>query len=151
MTDSHPHWMAQALALAELGRGWTSPNPIVGAIVVKDGVAVGRGWHREFGGPHAEVFALKEAGEAARGARLYCTLEPCSHFGKTPPCTLAVIDAGIKTVILGARDPHPQAAGGAAACARRASKSSKISERMNAGAATRLSLNSPPQVCPSWR
>ena len=114
MTDSHPHWMDQALALAELGRGWTSPNPIVGAIVVKDGVAVGRGWHREFGGPHAEVFALKEAGAAARGARLYCTLEPCSHFGKTPPCTLAVIDAGIKTVILGARDPHPQAAGGAA-------------------------------------
>lgn len=114
MIDEHSHWMDQALALAELGRGWTSPNPVVGAVVVKAGVAAGRGWHREFGGPHAEVFALREAGAAARGASLYCTLEPCNHFGKTPPCAKAIIEAGIKTVILGARDPHPEASGGAA-------------------------------------
>ncbi|HLX60399.1 MAG TPA: bifunctional diaminohydroxyphosphoribosylaminopyrimidine deaminase/5-amino-6-(5-phosphoribosylamino)uracil reductase RibD [Planctomycetota bacterium] len=109
---THEIWMDEALALAERGRGWVSPNPMVGAVVVRDGNVVGRGWHREFGGPHAEVFALREAGEAARGAALYCTLEPCNHTGKTPPCTRAIIDAGIRTVVLGAIERNPVADGG---------------------------------------
>jgi diaminohydroxyphosphoribosylaminopyrimidine deaminase/5-amino-6-(5-phosphoribosylamino)uracil reductase len=112
--SEHSTFLLEALKLARLGRGWTSPNPVVGAVVVKDGAIVGRGWHKAFGGPHAEVFALQEAGERARGATLYCTLEPCTHTGKTPPCTQAVIKAGISTVVLGARDPNPVAAGGVA-------------------------------------
>lgn len=107
--------MVEALRLAERGRGWTSPNPVVGAVVVKDGAIAGRGWHKQFGGPHAEVNALAEAGPRARGATLYCTLEPCNHTGKTPPCTRAVIGAGVAQVVLGARDPNPLAAGGIAA------------------------------------
>lgn len=110
--DAHEKWMDHALALAERGRGWVSPNPVVGAVVVRDDAAVGQGWHREFGGPHAEVLALREAGDRARGATLYCTLEPCNHSGKTPPCTRAVIESGIARVVLGARDPNPAAAGG---------------------------------------
>jgi len=101
--------------LARLGRGWTSPNPVVGAVIVKAEKIVGHGWHKEFGGPHAESMALQAAGEAARGATLYCTLEPCNHTGKTPPCAPAVIQAGITRVVLGAPDPNPVAAGGLAA------------------------------------
>lgn len=104
--------MAIALQLAERGRGTTSPNPMVGAIVVDDdGVIVGRGAHRRAGGPHAEVFALEEAGEKARGATLYCTLEPCSHTGRTGPCAPRVADAGVRRVVVASRDPNPQVAG----------------------------------------
>ncbi len=115
MADSHEKWMDEALALAAHGAGWVSPNPMVGAVVVKNGIAVGRGWHEKFGGPHAEVHALRQAGSDSRGATLYCTLEPCNHTGKTAPCTHAVIAAGIATVVLGARDPNPVASGGIAA------------------------------------
>ena len=109
---NHDHCMDDAIGLATKGRAWVSPNPMVGAVVVNNGAIVGRGWHKEFGGPHAEVFALQDAGENARGGTLYCTLEPCNHTGKTPPCTQAVIRAGISRVVLGARDPNPLASGG---------------------------------------
>jgi len=114
---SHENHMDEALALAARGRGWVSPNPMVGALVVKDGIVVGRGWHQTYGGPHAEVFALNEAGERARGATLYATLEPCNHTGKTPPCARAVIASGISRVVLGARETHPLASGGIATLA----------------------------------
>ncbi len=104
--------MRRALLLARRGWGRTAPNPLVGAVVVRDGKVVGEGWHAEFGGPHAEVVALEAAGSAARGADLFVTLEPCSHQGKTPPCTLAIIDAGVARVITATRDPTPLAGGG---------------------------------------
>jgi diaminohydroxyphosphoribosylaminopyrimidine deaminase / 5-amino-6-(5-phosphoribosylamino)uracil reductase len=106
-------FMHRALELAERGWGRVHPNPLVGAVVVRDGAIVGEGNHREYGGAHAEIEALADAGNAARGATLYVTLEPCSHHGKTPPCTDAIIRAGIATVIFGASDPHPDARGGA--------------------------------------
>jgi len=96
-----------ALKLALRGEGYTNPNPIVGAVVVKDGEVVGQGWHERFGGPHAEVFALEQAGEKAAGATIYVTLEPCSHHGKTPPCTERIIEAGISRVVISCRDPNP--------------------------------------------
>ncbi len=102
-----------ARRLADKGWGRVHPNPLVGAVVVVDNEIVGKGYHAEFGGPHGEVAALRDAGEKARGATLYVTLEPCAHHGKTPPCTDAIIAAGIKRVVFGARDPHKQAAGGA--------------------------------------
>lgn len=104
-------FMAQALRLAELGRYTTSPNPNVGALVVKDGVVLGRGYHQQAGGPHAEVFALREAGIAAKGATCYVTLEPCSHTGRTPPCAEALIAAGVARVVVAMQDPNPQVAG----------------------------------------
>jgi diaminohydroxyphosphoribosylaminopyrimidine deaminase/5-amino-6-(5-phosphoribosylamino)uracil reductase len=104
--------MRQALRLAARGRGFTSPNPIVGALVVRDGVVVGKGYHTRVGGPHAEVNALREAGEAAKGATLYVTLEPCNHFGRTPPCTQAVLEAGIARVVVGMADPNINVQGG---------------------------------------
>src|SRR4051812_47009829 len=88
-------YMRRALDLAKLGWGQTAPNPMVGAVVVRDGVVVGEGYHARFGGDHAEIVALRAAGERARGATLYVTLEPCNHFGKTPPCAEAVLRAGI--------------------------------------------------------
>jgi diaminohydroxyphosphoribosylaminopyrimidine deaminase/5-amino-6-(5-phosphoribosylamino)uracil reductase len=100
-------YLQKALELAAAGCGYVSPNPMVGAVVVKDGEIVGTGYHRQFGGDHAEVEALREAGHLARGATLYCTLEPCSHFGKTPPCVNRVIDSGIAKVIIGTLDPNP--------------------------------------------
>jgi diaminohydroxyphosphoribosylaminopyrimidine deaminase / 5-amino-6-(5-phosphoribosylamino)uracil reductase len=106
-------YMHAALRLAEKGWGNVHPNPVVGAVVVVDRQVVGEGYHRFFGGPHAEIEALNAAGAAARGATLYVTLEPCSHFGKTPPCTDAVIKAGIARVVYGAADPNPAAGGGA--------------------------------------
>ncbi|MGQ0812906.1 MAG: bifunctional diaminohydroxyphosphoribosylaminopyrimidine deaminase/5-amino-6-(5-phosphoribosylamino)uracil reductase RibD [Gemmatimonadota bacterium] len=112
MSD-HARHLRSALELAERGWGRVHPNPLVGALVVRDGVVVGTGCHREFGGAHAEVEALTQAGEAARGATLYVTLEPCCHHGKTPPCTHAIIRSGIATVVFGTADPHPQAGGGA--------------------------------------
>src|SRR6188508_1591156 len=100
--------MARALALADRGRGRTSPNPMVGAVVVDDeGVIVGRGAHEFAGGPHAEVHALAHAGEAASGATLYCTLEPCSHTGRTGPCAPLVAGAGIRRVVVASEDPNP--------------------------------------------
>jgi diaminohydroxyphosphoribosylaminopyrimidine deaminase/5-amino-6-(5-phosphoribosylamino)uracil reductase len=104
-------FMQLALALGRRGQGRTWPNPAVGAVVVKDGVIVGRGWTQSGGRPHAEPVALARAGEAARGATLYVTLEPCSHVGKSPPCADAVISAGIKRVVSAIEDPNPEVAG----------------------------------------
>jgi diaminohydroxyphosphoribosylaminopyrimidine deaminase/5-amino-6-(5-phosphoribosylamino)uracil reductase len=104
-------FMALALALGRRGLGRTHPNPAVGAVVVKDGVIVGRGWTQPGGRPHAEPVALKQAGDAAQGATLYVTLEPCSHVGKSPPCADAVIAAGVKRVVSAIEDPNPEVAG----------------------------------------
>jgi diaminohydroxyphosphoribosylaminopyrimidine deaminase / 5-amino-6-(5-phosphoribosylamino)uracil reductase len=104
--------LERALELAERGRGTTRPNPVVGAVVVRDGRVVGEGWHERKGGPHAEVVALAAAGERAHGATLYVTMEPCAHHGATAPCTEAVVAAGIAKVVAGSRDPNPEAAGG---------------------------------------
>jgi diaminohydroxyphosphoribosylaminopyrimidine deaminase/5-amino-6-(5-phosphoribosylamino)uracil reductase len=111
MDDTDTLLMDRALALAERGRGAVEPNPLVGAVVVRDGQIVGEGWHQKYGEAHAEVHALAAAGGAARGATLYVTLEPCCHFGKTPPCTDAVLRAGIRRVVAAMSDPFPQVAG----------------------------------------
>lgn len=104
-------WMAKALRLAERGLYTTSPNPRVGCVLVRDDKCVGEGWHHYAGEPHAEVHALREAGEAAHGATAYITLEPCSHQGKTPPCADALISAGVTRVVAAMQDPNPQVAG----------------------------------------
>ena len=104
-------YMRMAIELAKKGEGAVNPNPLVGAVVVKDGKVVGKGYHRFFGGPHAEVYALEEAGKEACGATIYVTLEPCSHYGKTPPCAKKIIDMGIKKCFVGSSDPNPQVAG----------------------------------------
>jgi diaminohydroxyphosphoribosylaminopyrimidine deaminase/5-amino-6-(5-phosphoribosylamino)uracil reductase len=104
-------FMQLALTLGRRGQGRTWPNPAVGAVVVKDGVIVGRGWTQPGGRPHAEPEALRRAGEAARGATLYVTLEPCSHFGRSPPCVDAIIAAGIARVVSAIEDPNPEVAG----------------------------------------
>ncbi|CAH2031244.1 bifunctional diaminohydroxyphosphoribosylaminopyrimidine deaminase/5-amino-6-(5-phosphoribosylamino)uracil reductase RibD [Trichlorobacter ammonificans] len=104
-------YMKRALALARRGIGKTSPNPAVGCVIVKNGSVVGEGWHRRAGTPHAEIHALDMAGEAARGADLYVTLEPCCHQGATPPCTDALIAAGVRRVVAGMVDPNPLVAG----------------------------------------
>ena len=104
-------WMAQALRLAERGLYTASPNPRVGCVLVREGAVVGEGWHERAGEPHAEVLALRAAGEAARGASAYVTLEPCSHDGRTPPCVNALIAAGIARVVAAVQDPNPQVAG----------------------------------------
>lgn len=103
--------MKLALKLAQKGRGRTSPNPLVGAVVVKEGKVVGQGYHQEAGTPHAEVHALAAAGKRARGATMYVTLEPCNHTGKTPPCTQAILARGIARVVVGMVDPNPLVAG----------------------------------------
>ncbi|VIO73739.1 bifunctional diaminohydroxyphosphoribosylaminopyrimidine deaminase/5-amino-6-(5-phosphoribosylamino)uracil reductase RibD [Bradyrhizobium ivorense] len=104
-------FMQLALALGRRGQGRTWPNPAVGAVIVKDGVIVGRGWTQAGGRPHAEVEALRRAGDAARGATLYVTLEPCSHFGHSPPCADAVVAAGLARVVSAIEDPNPEVAG----------------------------------------
>ena len=104
--------LERALELAERGRGTTHPNPVVGAVVVRDGEVVAEGWHERKGERHAEVIALEAAGERARGATLYVTMEPCAHHGSTPPCTEAVISAGVAKVVAGSLDPNPEARGG---------------------------------------
>ena len=104
---SHKKYMALVLKLAEKGRGLTSPNPMVGCIVVKRGRIVGRGWHRKAGAEHAEVMALSEAGKKAVNSTLYVNLEPCSHWGRTPPCTEKIVEAGVREVIIGMKDPNP--------------------------------------------
>jgi diaminohydroxyphosphoribosylaminopyrimidine deaminase / 5-amino-6-(5-phosphoribosylamino)uracil reductase len=111
MSTGHEHWMRRALHLAAQGRGWTSPNPMVGSVVVRDGVAVGEGYHRQAGLDHAEAAALSNAGDAARGADLYVTLEPCSHYGRTPPCTGRIIASGVARVICAHPDPDPRVNG----------------------------------------
>ncbi len=120
MTPNDWQWMRRALELAERGRGCVEPNPLVGAVVVRDDRPVAEGWHERFGGPHAEVHALTAAGDAARGATLYVTLEPCCHHGKTPPCTDAVLGAGIRRVVAALTDPFPEVAGSGAALLREA-------------------------------
>ncbi len=105
--------MRRALALAQQGWGQTAPNPMVGAVVVKDGTVVGEGYHARFGEAHAEVLALKAAGDRARGSTMYVTLEPCNHFGKTPPCTEVILEARVQRVVMAAADPTALAGGGA--------------------------------------
>lgn len=105
-------FMRRAIALAERGAGQVSPNPKVGAVIVRGGEVVGEGWHQQYGGPHAEVHALAAAGAAAQGATAYVSLEPCNHHGKTPPCTDALVAAGVVRVVCATRDPNPKAAGG---------------------------------------
>ncbi len=112
-TPADVEWMRRAIALSRRGTGQTHPNPLVGAVIVAEGRVVGEGHHTKFGAAHAEIEALKQAGERARGATLYVTMEPCSHDGKTPPCSRAIVDAGIRRVVFGVADPHPEAGGGA--------------------------------------
>lgn len=111
--------MKIALELAEKGRGFTSPNPMVGAVVVRDGNIVGKGFHEAAGKPHAEVNAIDDAGEKARGATIYVTLEPCNHTGRTPPCTQKIISAGLRKVVSAMKDPNPDVRGGGTALLRK--------------------------------
>jgi diaminohydroxyphosphoribosylaminopyrimidine deaminase / 5-amino-6-(5-phosphoribosylamino)uracil reductase len=113
-------WMTRALELAAHARGLTSPNPMVGAVVVRDGVLVGEGFHRQAGHPHAEVEALAQAGARARDATLYVTLEPCNHFGRTPPCVAAVLAGGVRRVVIATVDPNGAVKGGGAEALRAA-------------------------------
>ena len=108
--DDHA-WMARALRLARKGLYSTHPNPRVGCVIVKNGELIGEGWHVRAGEPHAEVHALRQAGERARGATAYVTLEPCSHYGRTPPCAEALVQAGVGRVVAAMQDPNPQVAG----------------------------------------
>ena len=139
VADRDTFYMRKALLLAERGRPTTAPNPMVGALVVTaDGVIVGRGAHEFAGGPHAEVHALAHAGSAAHGATLYCTLEPCSHVGRTPPCAPRVAEAGVRRVVVATEDPNPRVAGRGLAFLRdrglavRTGVLAKDAERLNA-------------------
>jgi len=118
--EADGRWMAEALALAQRGEGLTRPNPPVGAVVVAGGHRVGQGYHRKAGGPHAEVDALRQAGRRARGATLYVTLEPCCTWGRTPPCTDAILASGIKRVVVATGDPNPRHRGRGSSLLRRA-------------------------------
>jgi len=109
------HFMKLALREARKGLGRTHPNPVVGAVIVKHGSVVGKGYHKLAGTPHAEIHALNNAGDKSRGATIYVTLEPCNHTGRTPPCTQAILRAGIKRVVIGQDDPNPHVAGNGAA------------------------------------
>lgn len=109
MTDNE--YMARAIELARCGRGWTNPNPMVGAVIVKEGRIIGEGYHARYGGLHAERNAFAALTEPAEGATLYVTLEPCCHYGKTPPCTQAILEHGIHRVVVGSGDPNPLVAG----------------------------------------
>ncbi|MEM7727349.1 MAG: bifunctional diaminohydroxyphosphoribosylaminopyrimidine deaminase/5-amino-6-(5-phosphoribosylamino)uracil reductase RibD [Cyanobacteria bacterium P01_A01_bin.45] len=112
ITDFDREIMRRCLTLAKRALGRTSPNPLVGAVIVKDGEIVGEGFHPRAGEPHAEVFALRAAGEKARGATVYVNLEPCNHYGRTPPCSSALVAAGVSKVVVGMVDPNPLVAGG---------------------------------------
>ena len=103
--------MKRALELAEKGEGYTAPNPLVGAVIVKNGEIIGEGYHKIYGGPHAEINAFNNAVEEVEGATMYVTLEPCAHYGKTPPCANAIVAKKIKKVIIGLVDPNPLVSG----------------------------------------
>jgi diaminohydroxyphosphoribosylaminopyrimidine deaminase/5-amino-6-(5-phosphoribosylamino)uracil reductase len=120
MVDFHSKMMRRALALARRGLGRTSPNPAVGCVIVRNGEIVGEGWHRKAGTPHAEIHALRQAGDRTFGADVYVTLEPCSHHGRTPPCAEALIAAGVARVFAGMSDPNPLVAGRGVAMLRNA-------------------------------
>lgn len=109
--DADREYMTRAIRLAQKGRGYTNPNPLVGAVIVKDGRIIGEGYHEMYGGLHAERNAIKSLKEPAEGATIYVTLEPCCHYGKTPPCTEAIIENKIAHVVIGSRDPNPKVAG----------------------------------------
>ena len=109
MTDQE--YMLRAIQLAKKGEGWTNPNPMVGAVIVKDGRIIGEGYHKKYGELHAERNAIASLTESAEGAVIYVTLEPCCHHGKTPPCTEAIIEQKIRKVVIGSRDPNPKVAG----------------------------------------
>jgi len=132
-------WMSRALAEAERGRGSVEPNPMVGAVVVRDGMAVGVGHHERYGGPHAEVVALARAGGLARGSTVFVTLEPCCHHGKTPPCTDALVGAGVARVVAALRDPFPRVDGGGLARLREAG----VEVETGPGAEAARRLNAP--------
>jgi diaminohydroxyphosphoribosylaminopyrimidine deaminase/5-amino-6-(5-phosphoribosylamino)uracil reductase len=121
-------FLERALELAERGRGTTHPNPVVGAVVVAGGAIVGEGWHERKAGEHAEVRALAAAGDRARGATVYVTLEPCAHHGDTPPCTEALVAAGVVRVVAGQRDPNPRVEGGGLERLRKAGVEAEIAE-----------------------
>ena len=110
--DIHRRWMQRCLTLARQGLGRTAPNPMVGCVIVQDGEVVGEGFHPKAGEPHAEVFALRMAGDRAKNATLYVNLEPCNHYGRTPPCAEAVVRSGVARVVVGMVDPHPRVSGG---------------------------------------
>jgi diaminohydroxyphosphoribosylaminopyrimidine deaminase/5-amino-6-(5-phosphoribosylamino)uracil reductase len=129
--------MARALELARRGLGETNPNPVVGCVLVKGDRAVGEGWHRRAGGPHAEVHALRAAGPAARGATAYVTLEPCAHEGRTGPCAPELLRAGVRRVVAALRDPNPQVSGRGLGALRRGG----VEVSVGAGAAEATSLN----------
>jgi len=141
--------MARALQLAERGQYTAHPNPMVGCVIVKDGVVVGEGWHERAGEPHAEVNALGAAAGNANGATAYVTLEPCAHHGKTPPCALALIDAGVSTVIAAMRDPYAQVAGRGIEALQNAGVATEVglmqsgAERLNEGYIRRVTGNRP--------
>jgi diaminohydroxyphosphoribosylaminopyrimidine deaminase / 5-amino-6-(5-phosphoribosylamino)uracil reductase len=127
--------MDRALELAERGRGTTSPNPVVGAVIVRDDRVVGEGWHERPGGAHAEVRALEQAGADARGATMYVTLEPCSHHGRTPPCADAIVAAGVARVVVGTGDPNPEVDGAGIARLRAAGVEVEVEDSFAARAA----------------
>ena len=156
MTDfssADRQYMAQALQLAALGLNSTDPNPRVGCVLVRDGHIVGEGWHEVAGGPHAEVVALRQAGEAARGATAYVSLEPCNHHGKTPPCSEALIAAGVARVVAAMDDPNPLVAGQGLERLRQAGIAvasgllSDEAEALNPGFAQRMRIGKPLVRC----
>ncbi len=112
LSETDHRFLQLAFQLAERARGHTHPNPLVGAVVVRDGRVVGEGYHPKAGAPHAEIFALRQAGRLAKGATVYVTLEPCNHIGRTPPCSLALLQAEVARVVVAGRDPNPKARGG---------------------------------------
>lgn len=136
MTDLD--YLTRALELAERGRSHVEPNPLVGAVVVRDGRIVGEGWHEKYGQAHAEVNALNRAGKEALGATLYVTLEPCCHHGKTPPCTDAILRAGIRRVVASMLDPFPQVGGKGIAILREAGVEVEVAHELGGPAAHRL-------------
>ncbi|MGR6660736.1 bifunctional diaminohydroxyphosphoribosylaminopyrimidine deaminase/5-amino-6-(5-phosphoribosylamino)uracil reductase RibD [Avibacterium paragallinarum] len=146
-TQRDHEFMQMALDLAKLGRFTTTPNPSVGCVLVKNGGVIGKGFHLKAGEPHAEVMALREAGENARGATAYVTLEPCSHFGRTPPCAKGLIEAGVAKVIAAMTDPNPQVAGRGLAMLQQAGVETAVgllaekAELLNQGFLTRMRHN----------
>jgi diaminohydroxyphosphoribosylaminopyrimidine deaminase/5-amino-6-(5-phosphoribosylamino)uracil reductase len=148
-------FLERALELAERGRGTTHPNPVVGAVVVRDGEIAGEGWHERAGGPHAEIVALERAGESARGATLYVTLEPCCHVGRTGPCTEAIVAAGVRRVVAAVDDPFPEVSGRGLARLREAGVQVELAEgelafrarQQNEGFRTQVLLGRPFVTC----